>query len=478
MASFFSVAGHFPEGEHQRSLKRFRPRPHYECMKRFIALLLFTTAAAASPISIRYQQLGGPSGFLGAKASEETTAPDGVGSFQHFQNGSLFFHPECGTREVHGLIRDRYQALGWQTGFLGYPITDEIDLADGSGRVSKFKGGELIWRPSTNAVTEVRSTDLVVDLPFPVGEAWKIGQTNAVTSSDSHGGPWAYCWDINFAQGASANRPFVASATSRIVLVDEGFPSGKANGNPGNVVVQRFGEGRYGAYLHIAPASYKKQFVKGTSLFRPQDLGGSGRPLPASGTPLGEVGDTGTGVNNHHMHFCVTTAPDRGAYGPYESVPVAFRNYSVSTDQGTTWKFVATGVPRSGQWVRRESSTGSGAAKVSHTASVISHGKIVVTVKAGDGKPTGPGKLKITVISAWGEYLRQKTIDVPANNLSGPWTTTFTNVPAYKGERVVVSYAGPWSRAFDRVDAEGTAFDLAPDGTAAVTLSLKTTLIH
>ena len=186
-----------------------------------LVLLLATGVAAASPISDKYTQLGGQNGFLGAPTIPETTAPDGVGKFRHYQHGSIYWHPECGAHEVHGLIRQRWSQLGWETSYLGYPITDEINLVAGAGKISRFKGGELIWHSATNQVTEVKSTDLVVDLPFPVGETWVIGQTNAVTPSDSHGGQWAYCFDLNFGGGPSAKRPFVSTATAKIVYVEE-----------------------------------------------------------------------------------------------------------------------------------------------------------------------------------------------------------------------------------------------------------------
>jgi hypothetical protein len=462
-------------------MKRFCAAAHYRAMKRILFLLLLATAVSATPISDRYAQLGGANGFLGVKTSEETSGAGG-GKFQHFKNGSIFWHPECGVREVHGLIRDRYKALGWETSFLGYPITDEINLVDGSGKISRFKGGELILRNGASTVSVVKSTDLVVDFPFPAGEAWIIGQTNSVDDSkDSHIGQYAYCWDMNLANGGSGGKLFVASATSRIVFVEQGLASG--GGNAGNVVVQRFGEGRYGSYLHIGKGSYTTQFANGPGiLFLPQDIGWSGRPVPKTGTPLGEVGDTGT--DNHHMHFCVTTAPDRGAFGSFESVPVAFRNYSVSTDQGKTWKPVVEGVPTSGQWVRRRNVRPNpneripGAPKVNSTVSVISHGIVKGNILTGDGKPTGPGKLKLTILSAWGEPLASATVDVPANNLNGPWPFQFNKVPAYKGLKLAVSYEGPWNRGFDFVNGSGTAFDLAPNGTATTSAALKTTFIQ
>src|SRR2546430_7160733 len=62
-------------------------------------------------------------------------------------------------------------------------------------------------------VTGVQTCALPIYLPFPIGEAWVIGQTNAVTPTDSHRDQFAYCWDLNFAQGASKGRSIVATAT-------------------------------------------------------------------------------------------------------------------------------------------------------------------------------------------------------------------------------------------------------------------------
>src|SRR5205823_4408854 len=105
-------------------------------------LLLAAAArlANATPIGDKYAQLGGAGGFLGTPTIPETTAPDGIGKFRHYQHGSIYWHPETGAREVHGLIRQRWAQLGWEQSYLGYPITDEIDLVDGSGRVSAVQG--------------------------------------------------------------------------------------------------------------------------------------------------------------------------------------------------------------------------------------------------------------------------------------------------------------------------------------------------
>ncbi len=149
-----------------------------------IALVLIssavTSAAWATPISDKYAQLGGAGGFLGQPTIAETSTPDGVGRYRHYEGGSIYWHPRTGAHEVHGLIGQRWAELNWEQGYLGYPITDEINTVDGGGRVSRFEGGELIWREKTNAVREVKSSDLVVELPFPPGETWKVTQAHGV----------------------------------------------------------------------------------------------------------------------------------------------------------------------------------------------------------------------------------------------------------------------------------------------------------
>jgi uncharacterized protein with LGFP repeats len=103
------------------------------------------------PISQKYQSLGGAGGWLGPNTTPITSCPDGVGSFQHYANGSIYYHPNTGAHEVHGLIRARWQSLGWERSFLGYPTTDETACPDGVGRFNHFQGGSIYWSPSTGA---------------------------------------------------------------------------------------------------------------------------------------------------------------------------------------------------------------------------------------------------------------------------------------------------------------------------------------
>lgn len=103
------------------------------------------------PIILKYWSLGCAGSWLGPNTTPITTCPDGVGSFQHYANGSIYYHPSTGAHEVHGLIRARWSSLGWERSFLGYPVTDETATPDGIGRYNHFQGGSIYWSPATGA---------------------------------------------------------------------------------------------------------------------------------------------------------------------------------------------------------------------------------------------------------------------------------------------------------------------------------------
>jgi hypothetical protein len=448
-----------------------------------IALVLISSAvtsvAWATPVSDKYAQLGGAAGFLGQPTIAETVTPDGVGHYRHYAGGSIYWHPRTGAHEVHGLIGQRWAELNWELGYLGYPITDEINTVDGGGRVSRFEGGELIWNEKTNAVREVKSSDLVVELPFPPGEMWAVTQSHGVEglSPASHFNRFAYCWDF-VRVGGSSGKHFTAVANGRIVHADDSYPSGDAIGNPGNVVVQRLGPSRYASYLHTKTGSYSAHFGAG-SLFLPQAMPWSNRPTASTGTVLATVGDTGTGVGQYHLHFCVTTAPDRPELDvsskPFESVPVSFRNYEMSTTS-LAWTDVGQGVPRRGQLLRRKGTQGPAA--INAAASPNGFGVVTAAVKlVGPGQPASTGVLTVTVLSKWGEPL--KTESRPIGTITaGPWLATITGVPAYAaagGLKVVVSYSGAWSipTSGGPIGGQSSSFSLLADTSKIVPVDLK-----
>src|SRR5947209_1709940 len=104
-----------------------------------------------SAIDDKYAALGGAGGFLGAPTTAETTAEDRVGRIRHFQGGSIYWTPQTGAHEVHGLIRKMWADLGWEKSFLGYPLTDEMGPPGGDGRFNRFQGGSIYWSSNTGA---------------------------------------------------------------------------------------------------------------------------------------------------------------------------------------------------------------------------------------------------------------------------------------------------------------------------------------
>lgn len=101
-------------------------------------------------IQAQWLAIGG-AGFLGYPVTDETTPPDGVGRYNHFEHGSVYWSPNTGAHDIYGLIRDKWESLGWERSFLGYPTTGETGTADGVGRFNDFQYGSIYWTPDLGA---------------------------------------------------------------------------------------------------------------------------------------------------------------------------------------------------------------------------------------------------------------------------------------------------------------------------------------
>ncbi len=101
-------------------------------------------------IRVKWAQLGD---WVGFPLTDETGTPDGRGRYNHFEGASIYWTPETGAWEVHGAIRDTWAGMGWERGRLRYPTSDERD-AGGGGRFSQFQGGAIFWTPERG--TDVR----------------------------------------------------------------------------------------------------------------------------------------------------------------------------------------------------------------------------------------------------------------------------------------------------------------------------------
>lgn len=136
-----------------------------------------------SPIEIKWEELGGAAGILGAPVGPETGTSDGAGRKRDFAGGTIAWHPAVGAHFVGGAIGSRWRELGREQ--WGFPTTDETAASDGSGRFNHFRIAtapgtadcSIYWHPATGAhevVGAIRSrwSDLggeSGDLGYPIG---------------------------------------------------------------------------------------------------------------------------------------------------------------------------------------------------------------------------------------------------------------------------------------------------------------------
>jgi hypothetical protein len=107
-------------------------------------------------IGEKYRQLGGSSSFLGCPLTDELGTPDGIGRYNHFEGGSIYWTPQTGAHAVWGAIRERWASMGWENSELKYPLSEEIVLSDGVGRYAEFQGGRIYWHPETNTAVALK----------------------------------------------------------------------------------------------------------------------------------------------------------------------------------------------------------------------------------------------------------------------------------------------------------------------------------
>ncbi|MGI0494255.1 LGFP repeat-containing protein [Alkalinema pantanalense CENA528] len=122
------------------------------------------------------------SGFLGFPVTDELGTPDGIGRFNHFEGGSIYWTPTTGAHIVMGMIREAWKNQGWEKGRLGYPRTDELvtEGTNGKGRYNLFEGGEIHWTPAGG--TKVKLYEVNIEIWFSGFKC--LNESNEISSSD------------------------------------------------------------------------------------------------------------------------------------------------------------------------------------------------------------------------------------------------------------------------------------------------------
>lgn len=120
----------------------------------------------------KYQQLGGPNGFLGRPTSEDKLGARN-GMYREFEGGSIYWLESLGAHEVHGDIFAKYKELLADNSFLGYPTTDVLKAPD-EGAYSVFEGGAILLNPKPIATSpEFQKSSWAFEVHGPILEKYK-----------------------------------------------------------------------------------------------------------------------------------------------------------------------------------------------------------------------------------------------------------------------------------------------------------------
>lgn len=106
--------------------------------------------AVSGQVLAKYNETGGPTGALGEPTGAAVSGPDG-GSCQEFTAGLICWSEQTGSHVVWGDIRQEWENSGGVNSKLGYPTTDEKDIA--GGKQSDFTGGSISWNASDRKTT-------------------------------------------------------------------------------------------------------------------------------------------------------------------------------------------------------------------------------------------------------------------------------------------------------------------------------------
>jgi uncharacterized protein with LGFP repeats len=109
------------------------------------------THSVVGAILANYRALGGPAGLLGYPTTDELPTRNGIGRYNHFQGGSIYWLPSTGAHEVRGAIRQEWAATGWENGPLGFPTSGELPTRQRGAAYSTFQSGSIYWSAGTGA---------------------------------------------------------------------------------------------------------------------------------------------------------------------------------------------------------------------------------------------------------------------------------------------------------------------------------------
>ncbi|ONI82861.1 hypothetical protein ALI144C_17495 [Actinosynnema sp. ALI-1.44] len=108
----------------------------------------------------KYVEVGSENGVLGYPTSDIKQLPDGIGWATTFSGngGAIYHHPSIGAKVIYGNIRWRWNQLGAEKSWLGYPTSDEFDLP--KGRRNTFQNGRIDFSNDGGGTIEYKTVPI------------------------------------------------------------------------------------------------------------------------------------------------------------------------------------------------------------------------------------------------------------------------------------------------------------------------------
>ncbi len=98
----------------------------------------------------KWTAYSGERGFFGKPTTDSLCGLKNSGCYQLFKNGTVYWSAATGAQLVHGGIKDKWVASGFENGSLGYPTTGEV--AGHGGVYQTFQGGKIYWSIGAGAI--------------------------------------------------------------------------------------------------------------------------------------------------------------------------------------------------------------------------------------------------------------------------------------------------------------------------------------
>lgn len=95
----------------------------------------------------KWSLAGYETGWLGFPITDHSPTPNRSGFFVAFDNGSIYNNPQTGSHFVGGAFREEWARRGWENSVdLGFPKTDEVEIfINGYTRYQQFEKGTLFF---------------------------------------------------------------------------------------------------------------------------------------------------------------------------------------------------------------------------------------------------------------------------------------------------------------------------------------------